>query len=126
MNPSLKPPTLLLGTQGVPRTDWRRPVPAAARGVWQQALRSFYLAAGALLCALCLWQPAHAARLALVVGNDAYSQIERLTNTGNSFKARITRQDDVVFFYAGHGVQLEQPTADADGGHRYWTKQAKP
>lgn len=89
---------------------------------------------------LLLLQPAHAARLALVLGNDDYRQIERLSNAGNDarlmastlraagfdvaehvnldrkdmlrtingFKARITRQDEVVFFYAGHGVQIGQ------------------
>lgn len=79
-----------------------------------------------------------AARLALVIGNDAYSQIVPLTNARNdaklmtavlkkagfdttaatdlgrnalwntidTFKARIQKGDEVVFYFAGHGVQI--------------------
>jgi uncharacterized caspase-like protein len=83
--------------------------------------------------------PAQAARLALVIGNDAYRQIEPLKNARNDarlmaatlkeagfevervhenldrkdmlraingFKARVTKADEVVFFYAGHGIQI--------------------
>ncbi len=98
---------------------------------------------GALfLCLLCLLltllAPAHAARLALVIGNDQYSNIERLKNAKNdaklisgvlqkagfevtqasdlgreqfwkaidNFKGRINKGDEVVFYFAGHGVQI--------------------
>jgi uncharacterized caspase-like protein len=77
-------------------------------------------------------------RLALVIGNDNYLSVSRLTNARNdarlmaaalreaafdvtevsdldqrrmwraieAFQARIRKGDDVVFFFAGHGVQL--------------------
>ena len=77
-------------------------------------------------------------RLALVIGNDNYLSVNRLTNARNdarlmaaalreaafdvtqvsdldqrrmwreieTFQARIRKGDDVVFFFAGHGVQL--------------------
>ncbi len=82
--------------------------------------------------------PAHAARLALVVGNDSYSQVTPLKNARNDarlvagvlrkagfevseasnlnrtalwstldrFKGRIQKGDEVVFYFAGHGVQV--------------------
>lgn len=81
---------------------------------------------------------AHAARLALVVGNDNYTQIEPLRNARNDaklvgevlrkagfdvaeasnldrnglwaaldrLKARLKKDDEVVFYFAGHGVQI--------------------
>jgi hypothetical protein len=98
---------------------------------------------------LCCWLLALAAlapvqaqaqgnRLALVIGNDTYLSVSRLTNARNdarlmaaalrdasfdvtevsdldlrrmwraieAFQARIRKGDDVVFFYAGHGVQI--------------------
>ncbi len=95
------------------------------------------------VCLALLWLlgavvPAHAARLALVIGNDQYSNIERLKNARNdaklisgvlqkagfevtlindqsriqlwsaidSFKGRINKGDEVVFYFAGHGVQI--------------------
>ena len=82
--------------------------------------------------------PAHAARLALVIGNDQYQAVEKLKNAKNDanlmagvlrkvgfevtlandlgreqlwstldiFKARIGKGDEVVFYFAGHGVQI--------------------
>lgn len=82
--------------------------------------------------------PVHAARLALVVGNDQYQAIEKLKNAKNdanlmagvlrkagfdvtqahdlsrealwstvdAFKARVGKGDEVVFYFAGHGVQI--------------------
>ena len=95
------------------------------------------------VCLALLWLlgavlPAHAARLALVIGNDQYTSIERLKNARNdaklisgvlkqagfevtlvndqsrqqfwktidSFKGRINKGDEVVFYFAGHGVQI--------------------
>ncbi len=92
----------------------------------------------ALLCMLGAVLPAHAARLALVIGNDQYTNIERLKNARNdaklisgvlkqagfevtlindqsldqfwnaidTFKGRINKGDEVVFYFAGHGVQI--------------------
>ncbi len=92
----------------------------------------------ALLCMLGAVLPAHAARLALVIGNDQYTNIERLKNAKNdarlisgvlqkagfevtqvsdvgreqfwkaidNFKGRINKGDEVVFYFAGHGVQI--------------------
>ncbi len=92
----------------------------------------------ALLCTLGAVLPAHAARLALVIGNDQYTNIERLKNARNdaklisgvlkqagfeitqvndlgreqlwtaidTFKGRINKGDEVVFYFAGHGVQI--------------------
>ncbi len=80
----------------------------------------------------------HAARLALVIGNDQYQGVEKLKNAKNdanliagvlkkagfdvtqandlgrerlwstvdNFKARIGKGDEVVFYFAGHGVQI--------------------
>ncbi len=94
----------------------------------------FSLALVSLLLAL----PAHAARLALVIGNDAYNQVAALKNARNDarlvagvlrkagfevseasnlnrtalwstldrFKGRINKGDEVVFYFAGHGVQV--------------------
>lgn len=95
----------------------------------------------AALLALVFVPSVHAARLALVIGNNSYRQIEPLNNAINDakliastlkeagfeveqvhdtldrkamlralngFKARITKADEVVFFYAGHGVQIGQ------------------
>jgi hypothetical protein len=84
---------------------------------------------------------AAAARVALVIGNDAYTHVARLSNAGNDarlmaaalkdagfdvvggvrlnldrkamwkaldeFQIRIAKGDEVVFYYAGHGVQIE-------------------
>ena len=82
--------------------------------------------------------PAAAARRALVIGNDSYAQVARLSNARQDaramaaslqslgyqvtlrldlreremkqalrvFKAQVEGGDEVVFFYAGHGVQL--------------------
>jgi Caspase domain len=84
---------------------------------------------------------AAAARVALVIGNDAYTHVTRLNNAGNDarlmaaalkeagfdvvggvrlnldrkamwkalddFQIRIAKGDEVVFYYAGHGVQIE-------------------
>jgi uncharacterized caspase-like protein len=81
-----------------------------------------------------------AARVALVIGNDAYTHVKPLSNAGNDarlmasalkaagfdvvggvranldrkamwsaldqFQGRIGKGDDVVFYYAGHGVQI--------------------
>ncbi len=95
------------------------------------------------MCLALLWLlgavlPAHAARLALVIGNDQYANIERLKNARNdaklisgvlkqagfevtqvndlgreqlwtaidTFKGRINKGDEVVFYFAGHGVQI--------------------
>ncbi len=95
------------------------------------------------VCLALLWLlgavlPAHAARLALVIGNDQYTNIERLKNARNdaklisgvlkqagfevtlindqsriqlwsaidSFRGRINKGDEVVFYFAGHGVQI--------------------
>ncbi len=92
----------------------------------------------ALLWLLGAVLPAHAARLALVIGNDQYTSVVRLKNARNdaklisgvlkqagfevtltmdvgrdqfwraidSFKARINKGDEVVFYFAGHGVQI--------------------
>ena len=94
---------------------------------------------GALLASLLMGLPtAHAARLALVVGNDAYTHVSKLQNARNdarlmaatlkdagfevsyaenadrntlwrvveSLGKRINKGDEVVFFFAGHGVQI--------------------
>jgi hypothetical protein len=92
-----------------------------------------------MLCAMP--ELAAAARVALVIGNDAYTHVNRLTNAGNDarlmagalkdagfdvvggvrlnldrkamwkaldeFQVRIAKGDEVVFYYAGHGVQIE-------------------
>jgi formylglycine-generating enzyme required for sulfatase activity len=82
--------------------------------------------------------PAQAARLALVIGNDAYQKVDPLKNARNdarlmasilqkagfdvtqasnlgrdslwstidTFKGRINKGDEVVFYFAGHGVQI--------------------
>ena len=96
-----------------------------------------------LFCGLALFAlvalPAHAARLALVVGNDSYTQVSALKNAGNdarlmvsalraggfdvsehfnleskrlyevvdTFEKRIQKGDEVVFYFSGHGVQLD-------------------
>jgi formylglycine-generating enzyme required for sulfatase activity len=96
------------------------------------------------LASLLLALPAQAARLALVIGNDAYRNLGAngvLKNAGNDarlmastltaagfevvggvrtnldrnglwdalekFKNRVGKTDEVVFFYAGHGVQID-------------------
>lgn len=90
-----------------------------------------------LLFFACL--PSHARRIALVVGNDAYQQIDALKNARNdaeamarelqkvgfsvsratdvnrdalhkaidSFVAQVGKDDEAVFYYAGHGVQID-------------------
>lgn len=96
----------------------------------------------ALFAAVCAagWAPVQAGRLALVIGNDAYSYVQPLSNAGNDarliaetlkqagfevvggvrtnlnreqmwnalglFKSRINKGDSVVFYFAGHGVQI--------------------
>ena len=92
---------------------------------------------------LCAWLgafPAHAKRLALVIGNDNYQQVTRLDKAGNDadamarelalagfevlkhrdltfrktvlafeeFYDKIKGGDEVVVFYAGHGVQTDR------------------
>ena len=91
-----------------------------------------------LVLGLVLLTPAWASRLALVIGNDAYSEVEPLKNARNDarlmasvlrkagfevttadnlnrtnlwrtldiFKGRIQKGDEVVFYFAGHGVQI--------------------
>lgn len=81
---------------------------------------------------------AHAARFALVIGNDQYQAVDKLKNARNdatlmagvlkkagfdvtqasdlgrerlwstidTFKARLGKGDEVVFYFAGHGVQI--------------------
>lgn len=90
---------------------------------------------------LLLSSAVQAARLALVIGNDAYQHVASLNNAGNDarlfattlreagfelvggvqlnldrngmwsavdrVKARLHAGDDLVFYYAGHGVQIE-------------------
>ncbi len=90
-----------------------------------------------LMFAICL--PSHARRIALVVGNDAYQQIDALKNARNdaeamarelqkvgftvaratdvnrdglhkaidAFVAQVGKDDEAVFYYAGHGVQID-------------------
>jgi len=94
-----------------------------------------------LLASLAWVLPAHAARMALVIGNDQYRNVNTLKNAVNDaqlmaatlraagfevvggvrtnldrnglwgaleqFKGRLRKEDEVVFFYAGHGVQVE-------------------
>lgn len=97
--------------------------------------------AAALLTGLCLLltaHAAHAARLALVVGNDSYRHVDPLKNAVrdaelmqktladagfqvtlqrnlgrqalydavDQFQRRVNNGDEVVFFFAGHGVQV--------------------
>jgi formylglycine-generating enzyme required for sulfatase activity len=82
--------------------------------------------------------PTQAARLALVIGNDAYQKVDPLKNARNdarlmasilqragfdvtqasnlgrdslwstidTFKGRINKGDEVVFYFAGHGLQI--------------------
>ncbi len=107
-------------------------------------LRPRHFLALLLACAvLAALQPALALdssprRLALVIGNDAYKNVDPLTNARNdarlfasvlkragfsvttvldvgrdgfwaavdTFKGRINKGDEVVFYYAGHGVQI--------------------
>jgi len=91
-----------------------------------------------ILCAAS--NDAAAARVALVIGNDAYTHVRPLSNAGNDarlmattlktagfdviggvranldrkamwsaldqLQVRIAKGDDVVFYYAGHGVQI--------------------
>jgi formylglycine-generating enzyme required for sulfatase activity len=83
--------------------------------------------------------PVWAARLALVIGNDSYTQVSTLKNAGNDarlmastlrsagfevidhfnldrnrlydvvdgFQKRIHKGDEVIFYFSGHGVQLD-------------------
>jgi Caspase domain len=94
-----------------------------------------FVVLGVILSASC----AYAARIALVVGNDAYTHVTQLKNAGNDAKLmaqtlrdakfdvtyvanvdrinlwraietlgkKIQSGDEVVFFFAGHGVQIE-------------------
>lgn len=91
------------------------------------------------LACLAAW-PAHARRLALVIGNDAYAKVARLDRAGadaeamakeleaagfevslhrdltntrfavavSEFYDKVKKGDDVLVFYAGHGVQTER------------------
>lgn len=91
-----------------------------------------------LVVLLALVQPAHAKRLALVMGNDNYTHVSKLEKAGNdadamarelrnagfsvqlqknlnyrtmvktveTFSNTITGGDEVIVFFAGHGVQL--------------------
>ena len=91
------------------------------------------------LCLATLALPGYAKRLALVMGNDNYTNVSKLQKAGNdaeamarelnaagfkvnlqrdlsyrgmvkaieSFSADITGGDEVVVFYAGHGVQIK-------------------
>lgn len=93
-----------------------------------------------LLLALAAAQPAHARRLALVIGNDDYQHFSRLDKAGNDAEAiskeleaagfevslrrdltyrkmvvafeefydKVKSGDELVVFYAGHGVQTER------------------
>jgi hypothetical protein len=103
---------------------------------------SVFIALGCLAAvALCTASAdALAARVALVIGNDAYTHVRPLSNAGNDarlmasalkaagfdviggvranldrkamwsaldqLQVRIAKGDDVVFYYAGHGVQI--------------------
>lgn len=103
---------------------------------------SALVALGALVGVTLCFAPADAlaARVALVIGNDAYTHVNPLSNAGNDarlmasalkaagfdvvggvranldrkamwsaldqFQVRIAKGDDVVFYYAGHGVQI--------------------
>lgn len=101
---------------------------------WQRAMT---VALG--LCTVLVLQPAHAKRIALVMGNDNYQTVSKLQKAGNdavamatelraagfevvlhkdlnyrgmvrafeSLYASITGGDEVVVFYAGHGVQIK-------------------
>ena len=94
-----------------------------------------------LVAVLCwvLALPAHARRLALVIGNNDYQNVEKLRNARNDatamaqaltaagfavtreadlgrdamfkvldrFVTEIARDDEVVFYFAGHGVQID-------------------
>jgi simple sugar transport system substrate-binding protein len=92
-----------------------------------------------LLAGVCLAMPAHAKRLALVLGNDQYIAVSKLQKAGNDasamarelraagftvqlhrdlnyrgmvkaievFAANIAGGDEVVVFFAGHGVQIK-------------------
>lgn len=93
----------------------------------------------ACVAALLLAMPAHAARLALVIGNDTYLYTEKLLNSRNdanamaaaleatgfrvskhldlgrealfnavdSFVLGVRKDDEVVVYFSGHGVQIE-------------------
>lgn len=107
------------------------------RPVWRMPRTALL---GLLTGIVCLLTPSwsYAARLALVIGNDNYQQIERLKNARNDaklmgsvlekagfqvtsindvnrtqfwqaidrLKSRIQKSDEVVFYFAGHGVQI--------------------
>jgi uncharacterized caspase-like protein len=114
---------------------------AAEQGRSETGRTSAFLALGSLVAgALCVSVDALAARVALVIGNDAYTHVNPLSNAGNDarlmasalkaagfdvvggvranldrkamwsaldqFQVRIAKGDDVVFYYAGHGVQI--------------------
>lgn len=99
-----------------------------------------YSIARTCICAcLLVMLPAHAKRLALVIGNDNYTSVSKLQKAGNdatamarqlkaagftvqlhkdlnyrgmvkaveTFTNNITGGDEVVVFYAGHGVQIK-------------------
>ena len=102
--------------------------------------KGFFLAL--LLASLCAMGagPAHARRIALVIGNDNYQQVSRLEKAGNDAEAmaktlesagfevslrrdinyrkmvvafeefydKVKGGDEVVVFYAGHGVQTDR------------------
>lgn len=102
-------------------------------------LNHLFLCIGTVLVSTAFSLPAHAARLALVIGNDSYQKISTLKNARNdakliadvlkragfevtysadlnldkmwdiidNFKGRIHKGDEVVFYFAGHGVQIK-------------------
>lgn len=106
----------------------------------QLSFTLFSSIARGILCACLLFMlPAHAKRLALVMGNDNYTSVTKLQKAGNdatamarelkaagftvqlhkdlnyrgmvkaveTFTNSITGGDEVVVFYAGHGVQIK-------------------
>ena len=108
---------------------------ALIRHFGQHVRRIFFIVLGLCLCAL----PAHAKRIALVMGNDNYQHVAKLHKASNDAVAmatelraagfdvvlhkdlnyramvkameslydRITGGDEVVVFFAGHGVQIK-------------------
>ena len=106
------------------------------------SFRCLWLGLSALLAVLALGLagPAHARRLALVIGNDAYQKVVTLDRAGadaeavareltaagfevslhrdlsntrfavavSEFYDKVKKGDEVVVFYAGHGVQTER------------------
>jgi hypothetical protein len=124
------------------RRDHHRKHKTKEVGVLATRRISAFHALGYLAClAMCVASAgALGARVALVIGNDAYTHVKPLSNAGNDarlmasalkaagfdvvggvranldrkamwsaldqFQGRIGKGDDVVFYYAGHGVQI--------------------